>query len=236
MADADDVASMVGTAPRRRQAIDQYAWGRAALHFAGISVEEHEALARRLGGGGAGEVLLLVIAQKCGTDTRRWQQAKDLGIPWQAKRWTSLTGLQRDYNDAVAKAGELRSLGEAAALSSSSTLSLPGDARSSTPPGALHPCKEPKQPGSARRDVPPAPCADPPPAPGPPQTSKEQEPNRSHRRSRKTSKEQEPWPEPDETARQNKIIPRTDSTLKEHHLDMKTFLSTTWSSGRAPGR
>ena len=70
MADADDSVSMVGAPPRRRPFIDQYAWGRAALHFAGISVEEHEALARRLGGGGAGEVLLLVIAKKCGTDTR----------------------------------------------------------------------------------------------------------------------------------------------------------------------
>ena len=66
MADADDSVSMVGAPPRRRQAIDQFAWGRAALHFAGISVEEHEALARRLGSGGVGEVLLLVIAQKCG--------------------------------------------------------------------------------------------------------------------------------------------------------------------------
>ena len=81
MAEADDSVSMVGVPPRRRQAIDQFAWGRAALHFAGISVEEHEAFARRLGGGGAGEVLLLVIAQKCGTDTRRWQQARELGIP-----------------------------------------------------------------------------------------------------------------------------------------------------------
>ena len=135
MADADDSVSMVGAAPCRRQAIDQFAWGRAALHFAGISVEEHE----KLGAGAAGEVLLLVIAQECGTNARTWPQAKGLGIPWQAKRWTSLTGLQRDYNDAVAKAGELTSLDEDAPLPGSSTLSLPGDARSPTPPGALHP-------------------------------------------------------------------------------------------------
>ena len=46
-------------------------------------------------------------------------------------------------------------------------------------------------------------------------------------------KDQEPWPEPDEqqsskkvsadTARNNKKIPGTDSTLKEHHLDKKTL-------------
>ena len=76
MADVDDSVSMVGAPPRRRQAIDQYAWGRAALHFAGISVEEHEELARKLGVGAAGEVLLLVIAQECGTNARKWQQAR----------------------------------------------------------------------------------------------------------------------------------------------------------------
>ena len=125
MAGADDSVSMVGAAPRRRQAIDQFAWGRAALHFAGISVAEHEGLAQKLGVGAAGEVLLLVIAQQCGTNTRKRQRARDLGIPWQAKRWTSLTGLQRDYNDAVANAGELTSLDEDAALSSSSARDLP---------------------------------------------------------------------------------------------------------------
>ena len=49
MSDADDSVSMVGANPRRRHAIDQYAWGRAALHFAGISLADHEALARKLG-------------------------------------------------------------------------------------------------------------------------------------------------------------------------------------------
>ena len=95
MADYDDIVSMVGTAPRRRPVIDEFAWGRAALHFARISVEEHEELAQKLGVGAAGEVLLLVIAKQCGTDPRKWQQARDLGIPWQAKSWTSLTGLQK---------------------------------------------------------------------------------------------------------------------------------------------
>ena len=119
----------------RRQAIDQFAWGRTALHFAGISVAEHEGLARKLGVGAAGEVLLLVIAQECGANRCKWLQASDLGIPWQAKRWTSLTGLQGAYNDAVAKAQKLDSFDEDVALS-----------------------------GSSARDLPPAPCADPQPA------------------------------------------------------------------------
>ena len=134
MADADDSVSMVGAAPRQRQAIDQFAWGRAALHFAGISVAEHEGLAQKLGVGAAGEVLLLVIAQQCGTNTRKWQQARDLGIPWQAKRWTSLTGLQRDYNDAVAKALELGSFDEDSAL-----LRAPPPAPSPPPPSPPSP-------------------------------------------------------------------------------------------------
>ena len=124
MADADDSVSMVGAAPRQRQAIDQYAWGRAALDFARISVEEHEALAEKLGGAGAAEVLLLVIAHQCATNTRKWQLAMDLGIPWQKKRWTCLTGLQHDYNDAVAKAQELDSFAEEPALSASSARDL----------------------------------------------------------------------------------------------------------------
>ena len=90
-------------------------------------------LARKLGVGVAGEVLLLVIAQQCGTDTRKLQQARELGIPWQSKRWTSLTGLQQYYNDAVAKALKLDIIDEDAALSDSSA-----------------------------RDLTPAPCSDPP--------------------------------------------------------------------------
>ena len=125
MADAHNSVSMVGTAPRRRQAIDQYTWGRRALHFAGVSVEEHEAHAGRLGGGCAAEVLLLAVAQQCGSNKRKWEQARDLGIPWQRKRWTSLTDLQRYYNDAVARALELHSCDKDAALSRSSARDLP---------------------------------------------------------------------------------------------------------------
>ena len=76
--------------------------------------------------------------------------------------------------------------------------------------------------GSSARDLPPAPCADPPPLilrlRGP---------------TAQTSKEEEPWPEPDaqksskkvsaETARKDWESARTASTLKEHHLDKKTF-------------
>ena len=134
MADAHDSVSMVGVPPRRTQAIDHFAWGRAALRFAGISTTDHEKLARKLGAGAAGEVPLLVVAQQCGTNARKRQEARDLGIPWQTKRWTFLTGLQRDYNDAVAKAQELDTLDEDAALSDSSAGgAFAGDARSSTP-------------------------------------------------------------------------------------------------------
>ncbi len=62
--DVGDAASMVGGAPARGNAIDQYRWGRAALHFAEISLGEHETLAKRLGSGAAGEVLLLAAFEK----------------------------------------------------------------------------------------------------------------------------------------------------------------------------
>ena len=76
-------------------------------------------------------MLLLVIAQQCGANTRKWQRAKNLGIPWQTKRWTSLTNLQRNYNDAVLSV-ELDSFDEDVALSGSSGRDEPaGDARSS---------------------------------------------------------------------------------------------------------
>ena len=90
-----------GRPPRKKQAIDQYTWGRRALRFAGISVEEHEVGAGRMGSGCAAEMLLLIVARQCGSNKRKWLQARGLGIPWQRKRWTSLTDLQREYNDAV---------------------------------------------------------------------------------------------------------------------------------------
>ena len=127
---------MVGTAPRQRQAIDHFPWGRDALLFAEISVEEHEAFAQKLGVGVVAEVLLLVIAKQCGTDTRKWQQARELDTPWQAKHWTSLTGLKQDYNDAVAKALKLDIISEDAALSDSSARDWP-PAPCSGPPAAL---------------------------------------------------------------------------------------------------
>ena len=120
MADADDSVSMVGAAMRRRQAIDQFLWGRAALQFAGISIAEHEVFAQSLGAGAAAEVLLLIIARQCGTDQCRWQRARDVGIPWQGKRWSSLSALQGCYNNAVATAAEMDTR-----LSSSAAASRP---------------------------------------------------------------------------------------------------------------
>ena len=112
-----------GRPPRKKQAIDQYTWGRRALRFAGISVEEHEVGAGRMGSGCAAEMLLLIVARQCGSNKRKWLQARDLGIPWQRKRWTSLTDLQREYNDAV-RALELHSCDEDVALSRSSARNL----------------------------------------------------------------------------------------------------------------
>ena len=49
----------------------------------------------------------------------------NLGIPWQKKGCADLRGLEQDYNDVVAKTQELDSLGEDAALSSSSAQDFP---------------------------------------------------------------------------------------------------------------
>ena len=115
MTDADDTVSMVGAPPRRMQHIDKYPWGRAALLFTGVTVEDHEALAENLGAVAAAEVLLLIISRKCSKSTRKWQHAKDLGIPWLNKRWSSLRDLQQNYNDAVATVLDLYRVNEDAA-------------------------------------------------------------------------------------------------------------------------
>ena len=61
----DDNFSMVGGRPSRPRHVDKYPWIRASLSFAGITVEQHEALAENLGAIAAAEVLLLVISHKC---------------------------------------------------------------------------------------------------------------------------------------------------------------------------
>ena len=71
------------------------------MNFAGVTVAEYEGLAGKLGLDGAAEVLLIMITIECGTDEQKWQQARDLGIPWQEKRWTKLSGCMQDYNAAV---------------------------------------------------------------------------------------------------------------------------------------
>ena len=99
MADAEDTVSMVGAAPRRMQSIDQFPWGRAALDFIGTGVEEHEALAERLGAVAAAEVLLLIVGQQCKNNERKFQEAINLGIPWEENHFTSLTALQQLCSD-----------------------------------------------------------------------------------------------------------------------------------------
>ena len=92
---------MAGIATRRRCTIDLYAWGRGALTFCRMSVDEFDSLTNRIGWRAAFEVLLLAIARKCGDKVEKWERAGALGIPWQKKRWSSLTSLQSSYNDAV---------------------------------------------------------------------------------------------------------------------------------------
>ena len=116
---------MVRATPRKKPSIDRYIWGRGALHFAGIRVVDHEELAKKLGTPAAAEVLLLVIAKECESSPRKWQEAKDLGIPWLEKRWTSLRALMEEYNEAVAE--DLNSDKEDATLPDSSESNSPDD-------------------------------------------------------------------------------------------------------------
>ena len=95
------------------------------MHFAGIRVVDHEELAKKLGTPAAAEVLLLVIAKECESSPRKWQEAKDLGIPWLEKRWTSLRALMEEYNEAVAE--DLNSDKEDATLPDSSESNSPDD-------------------------------------------------------------------------------------------------------------
>ena len=101
MADGNESVSLVGATSRKRKSIDEFHWGRDALNFAGVTVAEYEGLAGKLGLDGAAEVLLIMITIACGTDEQKWQQARDLGIPWQVKRWRKLSGCMQDYNAAV---------------------------------------------------------------------------------------------------------------------------------------
>ena len=101
MADGNESVSLVGATSHKRKSIDEIHWGRNALNFAGVTVAEYEGLAKKLGLHGAAEVLLIMITIKCGTDEQKWQQARDLGIPWQVKRWRKLSGCMQDYNAAV---------------------------------------------------------------------------------------------------------------------------------------
>ena len=103
MADSNDSMSLVGASPRNRPSIDEFLWGRAALNFAGLTVAQYDRLAQTLGIGAAAELLLIIITIECGTGERKWQEARDLGIPWLEKRWTNLCGFMQDYNAAVAR-------------------------------------------------------------------------------------------------------------------------------------
>ena len=66
MANTDDTVSMVGAPPRMTQNIDHYSWGRAALDFTGVTVEQHEMLAEHMGAVAAAEVILVIAPRKYG--------------------------------------------------------------------------------------------------------------------------------------------------------------------------
>ena len=149
-----------------------------------------------------------------------------MGIPWQERRWSSLSALQGGYNDAVATAAELGSLMTLpdVDLSVSSALDAPaGDARSSRSAAASP---------SSRPPTPPAP-GPPLPAPGPPPSWVGDLRKIPFVRLTQDGGKEEPWPEPDaqksskkvsaETARKNRKTAGTAATLKMHHLDKKTF-------------
>ena len=78
-----------------------YGWGRDALTFCRMSSDEFNSLETKISWGAVFEVLLLAIARECGDEVEKWERAGALGIPWQRKRWSSLTSLQSSYNDAV---------------------------------------------------------------------------------------------------------------------------------------
>ena len=50
----------------------------------------------------AAEIMLLILAMTCGTNQVKWNEARDLGIPWQTKTWPARSKLQNTYNVAVA--------------------------------------------------------------------------------------------------------------------------------------
>ena len=70
-----------GMTPPAPRALDQYVWGRHALSFCRMSVDEFESLTRQIGWRAAGEVLLLAIAGKRGDNSEKWRRASELGMP-----------------------------------------------------------------------------------------------------------------------------------------------------------
>ena len=97
----DAAPSMVGAAPARGEALDQYQWGRGALNMAKMDAHVFAKLATVLGTHGAGEVLLLAVARACGGDASLWDKARSVGIPWQRKNWPALSKVQEQYVGAV---------------------------------------------------------------------------------------------------------------------------------------
>ena len=91
-----DVGSLAGGPIGPRLAINNYCWGQNALVFIGMSVEVFEALAAILPHKCAAELVLMMVASKCGNDDKLWACAAALGLPARPS-WRHLEGLRDIY-------------------------------------------------------------------------------------------------------------------------------------------
>ena len=95
------------------------------------------------------KVLLLVISRQCGTTKVKWQQARDLRIPWLNNRWSNLNRLQQYYNNAVTKMPDPHSLENDAAPTE-----LPCPDLRPAPLGTSDPDLPPAPSGTSEGDTP----------------------------------------------------------------------------------
>ena len=70
---------MAGMSAQQRCKIDMYGWGRDALTFCRMSLDEFNSLETKIGWGAAFEVLLLAIARKCGDEVEECEKGWSVG-------------------------------------------------------------------------------------------------------------------------------------------------------------
>ena len=81
--------------------IDTQDWVREAANFVGMTAEEYETNARRIGERSAREVVLLAIAYTCGKNKALWAEAREIRLPWHAITFSITTYMGQRYNNAV---------------------------------------------------------------------------------------------------------------------------------------